>query len=146
MNPQDANPLGNVHGGVIMKLVDETGGIVAIRHSGMPAVTVAIDSMTFLKPIRVGNLVSCHGEITYGGNTSMEIRVDVVAEDLYAGTKTLTNTAYLVYVALDHDGKSAPVPQLAYQTDEERKRGEAAQERQAYRKHFRARETETNHE
>ncbi|MFZ4815449.1 MAG: acyl-CoA thioesterase [Phototrophicaceae bacterium] len=134
MNPQDANPLGNVHGGVIMKLVDETGGIVAMRHAGMAVVTVVVDSMTFLKPILVGNLVLCSAELTYAGKTSMEVRVEVHAENVFNGERTLTNAAYLVYVALDGQGRPHPVPPLEFTTPEEIERAEQAAQRQARRK------------
>src|SRR5690606_11750919 len=81
MGPQDANGQGNVHGGVIMKLVDEAGALVAMRHARTPVVTVAVDSMTFMEPIYVGNLVMFNAELTYVGRTSMEVRVEVVAEN-----------------------------------------------------------------
>ncbi|RME59656.1 MAG: acyl-CoA thioesterase, partial [Caldilineae bacterium] len=77
MNPEHANSLGNVHGGVILKLCDECGGITAARHARRPAVTVAIDSMTFHQPVRVGQLLTLHGRITYVGRTSMEVEVIV---------------------------------------------------------------------
>ena len=142
MNPQHANPLGNVHGGVIMKLADEAGGIVAMRHAGSPVVTVAVDSMNFIKPIVVGNLVTCRAELTYVGNTSMEARVEVIAENPYEGTQQLTNTAYLVYVALDEHGRPRPVPKLAYSTPEEKQRARMAKERQQFRKQQRKQEGE----
>lgn len=142
MNPQHANPLGNVHGGVIMKLVDEAGGIVAMRHAGSPVVTVTVDSMNFIKPIIVGNLVTCRAELTYVGNTSMEVRVEVIAENPYEGTQQLTNTAYLVYVALDKSGNPRPVPKLIYSTPEEKQRVKMAKERQQFRKQQRKQEGE----
>lgn len=134
MGPQDTNGLGNVHGGVIMKMVDEAGGLAAMRHALRPAVTVAMDSMTFMEPIRVGMLVMFHAELTYVGRTSMEVRVEVVAENPMDGQARVTNQAYLVYVALDEQGQPTPVPPLIYETDEQRRRAEQAQERQAYRK------------
>jgi uncharacterized protein (TIGR00369 family) len=140
MNPHHANALGNVHGGVIMKLVDESGGIVAMRHAGHPVVTVAVDSMTFLKPIRVGNLVTCMGEVTYVGKTSIEVRVEVIAENPYEGTRILTNMAYLVYVALDNTGNPTEVPKLQTITPEEKQRELQAAERQQFRKQQRAQE------
>jgi len=143
MNPQDANPYGNVHGGVIMKLVDEAGGIVAMRHAGHPVVTVAVDSMTFIKPIVVGTLVQCTGEITYVGRTSMEVRVEVTAENPYTGDHALTNTAFLVYVALDAEGHPTEVPQLALETPLQEKRAEQARERQKFRKQQRLQEDNT---
>ena len=88
MNPEHANALGNVHGGVIMKLVDEAGGLAAMRHARSPVVTVAIDSMTFDEPIYVGNLVTLTAELTYIGRTSMEVRVSVAAEDPLTGARS----------------------------------------------------------
>lgn len=140
MGPQDTNGLGNVHGGVIMKLVDEAGGIAAMRHARRPAVTVAMDSMTFMEPIRVGMLVQFSAQLTYVGRTSMEVRVEVTAENPIVGTSSVTNTAYLVYVALDDSGNPTEVPQLIYETDEEHSLAEHAKERQAYRKQQRQRE------
>ena len=134
MGPQDANGHGNVHGGVIMKMVDEAGALVAMRHARKPVVTVAVDSMTFMKPIYVGNLVMCNAELTYVGRTSMEIRVEVISEQPLSGASTRTNTAYLVYVALDESGSPAVVPELIYETPEEQTRAAEARERQAYRK------------
>ena len=134
MGPQDANTYGNVHGGVIMKMVDEAGALVAMRHARAPVVTVAVDSLSFMKPIYVGNLVMCHAELTYVGRTSMEVRVEVVSENPRTGDATITNTAYLVYVALSDEGTPIAVPELDYETPEERARAAEAQERQAYRK------------
>lgn len=134
MGPQDANTLGNVHGGVIMKMVDEAGALVAMRHAGHPVVTVAVDSMTFMQPIRVGALVQCRAELTYAGRTSMEVRVEVSAENPLTGEGQVTNTAYVVYVALDAHGAPTNVPALAISTPEETARAEAAQRRQDYRK------------
>jgi uncharacterized protein (TIGR00369 family) len=133
MMPGDANPLGNVHGGIIMKLVDEAGGIAASRHSRRNTVTVAVDSMSFLKPIYVGTLVTFEARLTYVGHTSMEVEVRVEAENLLTGEKTHTNTAYLVYVALDEHGRPTPVPPLILETEEERQMAEEAKERQRLR-------------
>jgi uncharacterized protein (TIGR00369 family) len=141
MGPQDANILGNVHGGVIMKLVDEAGALVAMRHANQQVVTVAVDSMTFMEPIRLGDLVLCQAALTWVGRSSMEVRVEVVAESPMRGTSRVTNTAYLVYVALDADGRPVPAPDLAYENEDERAQGELARERQAYRKRQREQET-----
>lgn len=140
MGPQDTNGLGNVHGGVIMKLVDEAGGFAALRHSRRPSVTVAIDSMTFMQPIHVGMLVTFNAELTYVGRTSMEVRVEVITENPLEGTSRLSNTAYLVFVALGDDGRPTEVPALIYETDEQRRRAEAAIERQEFRKKQRQQE------
>lgn len=140
MGPQDTNGYGNVHGGVIMKQADEAGGLVSMRHAQAPTVTVAVDSMTFMHPIHVGNLVLFNAELTYVGTTSMEVRVEVIRENPVTAEQIVSNTAYFVYVALDADGRPKAVPPLIYETDEERERAKLAQERQAYRKKQRARE------
>ncbi len=134
MGPQESNSLGNVHGGVIMKMVDEAGALAAMRHATQPVVTVAIDSMTFVEPVRLGFLVVCKAELTWVGRTSMEVRVEVTTENPFLGQPKVTNTAYLVYVAIDGQGRPAPVPPLLFETDEERARAVQAQQRQAYRK------------
>lgn len=138
MGPQEANALGNVHGGVIMKMVDEAGALVAMRHAGNLVVTVAIDSMTFMEPILLGYLVMCSAELTYVGRTSMEVRVEVVTENPLRGEPKTTNTAYLVYVAIDANGQPIEVPEIAFETPEEEARAERARARQAYRKQQRA--------
>ena len=140
MGPQDANSHGNVHGGVIMKMVDEAGALVAMRHAQAPVVTVAIDSMTFVKPVLVGSLVMCQAELTFVGRTSMEVRVYVHAENPLTGEITMTNTAYLVYVALSPDGNPTSVPELIFETPEQESRAADAQARQEYRKKQRKRE------
>lgn len=133
MLPSDANPQGNVHGGIIMKLVDEAGAIVAVRHSRCNVVTVAVDSMTFLSPIYVGNLVTFTASLSYVGRTSMEVEVLVEAEDPMTGEKTHTNSAYVVYVALDERSQPHEVPPLLAESDEERERMARGKERQAER-------------
>lgn len=138
MGPQEANALGNVHGGVIMKMVDEAGALAAMRHAGNLVVTVAIDSMTFMEPILLGHLVMCNAELTYVGRTSMEVRVEVVTENPLRGEPKTTNTAYLVYVAIDAHGQPIEVPQIAFETPEEEARAERAKARQEYRKQQRA--------
>ena len=132
MNVTDANILGNVHGGLLMKLSDEAGGIAAARHACRPAVTVTVDSMTFHSPVHIGNLVTFAAEVSWVGRTSIETRVVVTAENVLTGEVTHTNSAYFVYVALGEDGNPTPVPPLICETDEERARfarGEARRER-----------------
>ena len=133
MHPEHANLLGNVHGGWIMKLVDEAGALACMRHAQRRVVTVAIDSMVFRNPIRIGDLVLLNAEVTYTGRTSMEAEVQVQAENPITGERTHTNTAYLVYVALDDAGKPTPVPPVKAETEVEKRRMEAARERQARR-------------
>jgi uncharacterized protein (TIGR00369 family) len=142
MQPQHANPRGDVHGGWIMKLADEAGALAAMRHAQRRVVTVAIDQMMFHEPIRIGDLVTLEAEVTYVGRTSMETLVSVIAEDPIGGERVHTNTAYLVYVALDERGRPVPVPALVPETESEKERMEAGKERQAYRLRQRARETE----
>ncbi len=133
MQPEYANNLGNVHGGWIMKLVDEAGALACMRHAQRRVVTVAIDSMVFHSPIRIGDLVILNAEVDYAGHTSMEAEVQVVSEDPISGLRTHTNTAYLVYVALDNQGKPTPVPALLAETEDEKRRMAAAKDRQARR-------------
>jgi uncharacterized protein (TIGR00369 family) len=133
MQPEHANNLGNVHGGWIMKLVDEAGALACMRHAQRRVVTVAIDQMVFRQPIRIGDLVTLNAEVTYAGKTSMEAEVQVTAENPVTGEKTHTNTAYLVYVALDREGQPAPVPTLIAETDDEKKRMQQARARQKHR-------------
>jgi len=133
MHPEHANLLGNVHGGWIMKLVDEAGALACMRHAQCKVVTVAIDSMVFRQPIRLGDLVILNAEVTYTGRTSMEAEVQVLAENPITGARTHTNTAYLVYVALDDHGRSTPVPQVIAETEDEKRRMELAKARQEYR-------------
>jgi uncharacterized protein (TIGR00369 family) len=133
MQPEHANNLGNVHGGWIMKLMDEAGGLACIRHARRRVVTVAIDQMVFRQPIRIGDLVIITAEVSYVGRTSMETEVQVMAENPVTGECTYTNTGYLVYVALDEGGHPVPVPPLIPETDSERARMEAGRLRQAYR-------------
>jgi uncharacterized protein (TIGR00369 family) len=133
MHPEHANLLGNVHGGWIMKLVDEAGALACMRHAQRKVVTVAIDSMTFREPIRIGDLIILNAEVSYVGRTSMEAEVHVIAENPVTGERTYTNTAYLVYVALDDEGCPTTVPPLKAETEEEKRRMEKAQERQERR-------------
>jgi acyl-CoA hydrolase len=133
MGPGAANTMGNVHGGYIMKLSDEAGGMTASKHARRPVVTIAVDSMTFHSPVHIGNLVTVTGEITWTGRTSMETRVVVKAEDVLSGIVTHTNTAYFVYVALDENGRPTGVPPVLCATDEEKARFARAAGRQAHR-------------
>ena len=133
MHPEHVNLLGSVHGGWIMKLADEAGALACMRHAQKKVVTVAIDSMTFREPIRIGDLIILNAEVSYAGRTSMEAEVQVQAENPITGERTHTNTAYLVYVALDNYGKPSPVPPLKAETADEQRRMEQAKERQKRR-------------
>ncbi len=133
MGPGSANTMGNVHGGYVMKLCDEAGGMAASKHARRQVVTVAVDSMTFHSPVHIGNLLTVTAEITWTGRSSMETRVVVTAEDVLTGETVHTNTAYFVYVALDRAGKPTPVAPLLIETEEDQSRLERAAIRQAYR-------------
>ena len=133
MHPEHANLIGHVHGGWIMKLADEAGALACMRHAQKKVVTVAIDSMTFRHPIKIGDLVILNAEVTYAGRTSMETEVEVIAENPVTGERVHTNNAYLVYVALDDEGKPTPVPPLLAETDEEKRKMTDAMERQERR-------------
>jgi uncharacterized protein (TIGR00369 family) len=133
MLPAHANPMGNVHGGVILKIADEAAAICAMRHAHRQCVTVAIDSVSFHSPVHVGQLLALEASLTYVGRTSLEVRVSVHAEDPISGTITHTNSAYFVFVALDERGQVVPVPALELETDEERVRFAEGSERQKLR-------------
>jgi uncharacterized protein (TIGR00369 family) len=133
MQPDHANLRGDVHGGWIMKLADEAGALAAMRHAQSRVVTVAIDQMTFHEPIRIGDLVTFNAEVTYVGRTSIESRVSVTAEDPISGQRTHTNTAYLVYVALNEHRHPIPVAPLLAESEIEKRRQAAGRDRQALR-------------
>ena len=131
--PQHVNNLGHVFGGVILSMVDRAAAVAAMRHARRPCVTVAIDRVDFREPIYSGELVTCSAQVNYVGRTSMEVGVRVEAEDLIAGTRRHTNTCYLTFVAIDEQGKPAPVPPLELETDEDRQRFREAQRRREVR-------------
>jgi uncharacterized protein (TIGR00369 family) len=126
MNPQDANPAGNVHGGVIMKLIDTAAGVVALRHARSNVVTASVDRLDFYHPVFVGDFVTLWASINYVGKTSMEIGVRVVSENLITGEKRHTSTAYLTYVALDPNGRPMHLPPIILETDDEKRRHQEA--------------------
>lgn len=121
MMPPDANPHGNVHGGVIMRAVDEVAGIVAHRHARRNVVTARLDRMDFLEPVFVGNALSLHAQLLYCGRTSMEVMVDIRAENLDTGEVVHTGTAWLTMIALNERGKPVPVPPVEPESEEDRK-------------------------
>jgi acyl-CoA hydrolase len=134
MSQLDANNLGNVHGGVIMREVDNVAGMAAARHSGCIAVTAAIDELSFKGPVHVGDLLHVTGSVNAVGATSMEVGVRVEAEPWRGGERRHTTTAYLVFVALDEQGRPARVPQLRTETEDEQRREAQAQIRRQVRK------------
>ena len=137
MLPSDANPSGNVHGGEIMKLIDECAGAAAGRHARQRVVTARVDELSFLAPVYVGNLVTARASVNDVGTKSMEIGVRVDAEDILTGTVVHVSSAYLVYVAIDAHGKAAPIPPVVAESDEEKRRMAAAKLRRERRSHHR---------
>jgi acyl-CoA hydrolase len=123
----DANLAGNVHGGVIMYMCDEVAGIAAVRHSGLRVVTAAMDRMTFLHPVFVGNLLTVRATVNAAWRSSMEVGVRVESENVRTGEVTHTSTAYLTLVALDDDGRPTAVPGVAPETPDEHRRAREAQ-------------------
>ena len=122
MMPTDANVLGNVFGGAIMRYMDEIAAIVAWRHAGKNVVTASIDRMNFYAPVYVGNLLILKASVNYVGKTSMEIGVRLEAQDPTTRKGTHTGSCYLTYVALDEKGKPTPIPPLVVATPNERRR------------------------
>jgi acyl-CoA hydrolase len=134
MSAHDTNLLGTVHGGVVMKLVDDAAGAVAGRHTEGPAVTGAMDEMAFLEPVRVGDLLHVKAQVNWTGKTSVEIGVRVVAERWNeSGPGEHVASAYLVFVAVDAEGKPRQVPQVLPETDRDRRRWQEAQIRRTHR-------------
>jgi len=132
MNPEDANPAGNVHGGVVMKYVDTAAGVVAIRHARKIAVTASIDRLDFHNPVFIGNLLVLKAAVNLVGKTSMEIGVRVEAENPLTGEVRHTASAYLTFVALDEQGAPSSVPPLICETEDDRRRNcEARMRREA---------------
>jgi len=119
--PNDTNPLGNLLGGKVMHLIDIAGGIAAHRHSRATVVTVAVDQLDFLYPIRVGELVVLRAHITRAFRTSMEVEVRVYREDYLTGRRQQTSSAFVTYVALDPTGQPQEVPPLLVRTKEEKR-------------------------
>jgi acyl-CoA hydrolase len=134
MMQADANLVGNVHGGVVMKEVDSAAGTAAARHAGRVCVTAAIDELSFLEPVHVGDVLIVHARVNDVGSRSLEVGVRVEAEPWKGGERRHTTSAYLVFVALDDDGKPAPVPPLRVETEDERRRQAQARIRRDIRK------------
>lgn len=132
---REANLLGNIHGGEIVKLADSTAGAVAQRHSGGPAVTAALDEMAFLEPVHVGDIVRTFGQVNWAGRSSMEIGVRVEAQPWNdpSAQGLHVASAYFVFVAIDAAGASRPVPGLLPETPDEVRRMREAEIRRAHR-------------
>jgi uncharacterized protein (TIGR00369 family) len=133
MNPQDANPAGNVHGGVIMKLIDTAAGAAAVKHSRSNCVTASIDRLDFHHPVFIGDMVTLKAGVTYTGKSSMEVGVRVESQNLLTGEIRHTVSAYMTFVALDKNGRPIAIPPLILETPEELRRNREAQARREAR-------------
>jgi acyl-CoA hydrolase len=131
--PNDANGLGNVLGGKVMHLVDLAGALAALRHARRPVVTASVDSLSFLHPVHIGQLMILRASVNRVFRTSMEVGVKVLAEDLMTGKRVHTCSAYLTFVALDENRKATPVPPVVPETEEEERRYRQAGERREFR-------------
>jgi acyl-CoA hydrolase len=133
MMPTDANVLGNVFGGAIMRYMDEVAAIVAWRHAGTNCVTVSIDRMNFYAPVYVGNVLVLKASVNYVGHTSMEIGVRIEAQDPVSGRIAHTGSCYLTYVAIDAKGRPTAIPKIVPVTPDERRRLKQAMARRKLR-------------
>lgn len=135
MAPEMANFAGNVHGGTILKLLDQAAYACASRYAGRYVVTLSVDQVTFKQPIHVGDLVTFLASVNYVGTTSMEVGIKVIAENIQTRTMRHTNSCFFTMVALD-DGKPVKVPPLHPNTDDEKRRHGAALLRKELRQEF----------
>ena len=126
--PHMLNVLNNLFGGHLLSMVDQAAAVAAIRHAGGPAVTASFDRVDFREPIQASALVTCVASVDYVGNTSMEVSVEVYAEDVPTGVKRHTHTAHVVFVAIDGQGRPKRVPRLEPETPEEFARYERARQ------------------
>ena len=133
MNPQDANPAGNVHGGAIMKLIDTAAGAAAVKHSRSNCVTASIDRLDFHHPVFIGDMVTLKAGVTYTGKSSMEVGVRVESQNLLTGEIRHTVSAYMTFVALDKNGRPTAIPPLILETADELRRNREAQSRRETR-------------
>jgi uncharacterized protein (TIGR00369 family) len=133
MYPEHANPNGNVHGGNLLKLVDQAAAIVAVRHTRLNCVTASLDRMDFISPVYIGNLVIVRASLNYVSRTSMEVGVRIEAECLRTGTHTHVGSAYVTFVALDDDDKPTEIPRLITETVDEKRRFQEARNRKEIR-------------
>lgn len=134
MTPDKTNFSGNVHGGALLKYLDEVAYACASRYAGYYVVTVSVDQVNFRQPIHVGELVTFLASVNYTGTTSMEVGIKVVTENIRTKTVRHTNSCFFTMVAMDEDGKPAPVPQLDPQTPDQKRRFVQAQQRRQIRK------------
>ncbi|MCL4508800.1 MAG: acyl-CoA thioesterase [Chloroflexi bacterium] len=133
MLPADANPLGSIHGGAVLKLIDSAAAVVGWRHARGPVVTARLDDISFLRPVSVGNLLVVKASANAAWRTSIEVGVRVEAEDLSTGGRWHVASAYVIMVAVDAQGKPRPVPPVKVETQEDERRFTAAQQRRVAR-------------
>lgn len=131
--PNDSNPLGYILGGTVMHLIDITGAIACHRHTNSLALTAGVDSLDFLHPIKVGDMIILKSRVTCTFRTSLEVEVEVFSEEITSGERKLTSHAYLTFVSLDKDGRPKQVPPLAIETEEDQERCRLANTRRAER-------------
>lgn len=122
MMPHQVNNLGHVFGGELLSMVDRAAAVAAMRHAGRPSVTVSIDRVDFREPIFAGELVTCRARVNFVGRTSMEVGVQVVAENLLTGVRRHTNSCFLTFVAIDPEHRPCVVPSLRLDTPEDERR------------------------
>jgi acyl-CoA hydrolase len=133
MMPQHSNALGHVFGGVILAMMDVAASVSAVRHARMTCVTASVDRVDFREPIHIGDLVVMKSSVNYVGRTSMEVGVRVETENLLDGVRRHTNSCYLTFVAVDRNGRPVQIPPITPESDEEKRRFEAAKARRQRR-------------
>ena len=131
--PNDTNTLNNLMGGRLMHWMDIVSAIAGQKHSNSTVVTASVDNISFKHPIRLGNVVTLRARVTRSFSSSMEIRIDVEAEDVPAAHKIESNAAYFTFVAIDKEGKPVDVPELVPETEEEMELYEGALRRRQLR-------------
>jgi len=140
MQPHEANPAGTIHGGVVMKYIDNTAAVVAFRHARKNAVTASIDRLDFFCPTHIGNLLILKASLNMAGKSSMEIGVRVETEDMMTGEVKHVSSAYLTFVAIDEEGNPSEIPSLKLENDDDTRRNREAKERKMVRLAERRRE------
>jgi acyl-CoA hydrolase len=139
IKPPDTNNIGTIFGGTVMSYIDDIAGLSAMRHCGMTVVTASTDSVDFLRPLKVGQAIHLESFVTWTHNTSMEVFVKILGEDLRSGERFVGATAFLTFIALDKDGKPHPVPPVVPESEYEKRLFETAPERSILRKERRSR-------
>ena len=132
--PSMTNPIGTAHGGELLKIMDNTASVCALRHCRAMVVTAGVDDVKFHDTVFMGNFITCSAHVTYTGKTSAEVAVSIDSEDLLSGKKRCCVTAYFVFVSLDKEYKPIPVPPVKYETESEKNMAFEAEKRMAKRK------------